>query len=183
MLLDDLLNDSKPKARALGLARYVRIENSTQQLALKSGAIVTHRDGGVLGIPSLLEAGRNLKAWGGDAVERLERVDHKVVQDLAHTPAIGFDAVDALVELEANVHTRIVRSVEVGDFTGELVQAEVRDAHLGGARIFAKRIHHLLHGLHLLHDRARGALQHFGVRRRHAREKTPAHELGGELNG
>src|SRR5471032_555122 len=41
MLLDDLLNDSKPKARALGLARHVRIENSTQQLALKSGAIVT----------------------------------------------------------------------------------------------------------------------------------------------
>ena len=61
---------------------------------------------------------------------------------------------------------RVLRAVQIGHLGDQLVQAEARDLHLRGARVLAEGVHHLLHGLDLLHDGVRGALEDLARRAR-----------------
>src|SRR2546423_483241 len=117
------------------------------------------------------------------AIEGLQGVGHQVVEELTHAAAIGLDALEVLIQVQADARARRLRAVQVRHLGDELIQAEARDLHLRCARVFAEGVHHLLHGLHLLHDGARAALEDLGVALVHTGEQAPAQPLGGQLDG
>src|SRR5256714_13595900 len=79
----------------------------------KPGAIVTYGHGGVLGIGAGLEPGRDLERRGAHAIEGLQGVGHQVVEDLAHPAAIGLDALEVLIQVEADTGARRPPAVQV----------------------------------------------------------------------
>ena len=83
-----------------------------------------------------------------------------------------------LIEIEPYTRARRVRAVEVGHFAHELIEAEVRDVHLRRAGVLAESVDHLLHGLDLLNDGTRAALEDLGIALAHPREQPAAQPLG-----
>ena len=71
--------------------------------------------------------------------------------------------------------------VQLAQLRDQRIDVEARDLHARRARVFAERVHHLLHRFDLLDDGVRGAIEQlafapFGL------QILAAQPLGGELN-
>ena len=76
----------------------------------------------------------------------------------------------------------VLHAIQIHDFRDQLVEIEAREVHVGGARILAECIDHLLHRIDLRHDGGGRALEDLSVLLVHAAEEFAAHPLGGQLD-
>jgi hypothetical protein len=72
---------------------------------------------------------------------------------------------------EPDFGRRILQPVQLGHLGDQLVQAEMRQLHVRRARVFAEGVDHLLHGIDLLHDGVRGALEQLRILGVHAAQQ------------
>jgi hypothetical protein len=87
VLVDDLLHDREPQARALGLGRDIRLEDAAHDSFGDAGAVVAHREQHSCG--ALARGDQDARRV--DPGERVDRVLEQVVEHLPQHGGIGID--------------------------------------------------------------------------------------------
>ena len=161
VLVDDLLHDREPESGALGLGGHVGFERARDDVGRKALAGVLEDEARLAGVPG--EADRVARRLG--ARLGVDRILHEIVEHLAEAGGLALDHDGAVGEGQRGMRPQIV-------VQSEHVEQEARQidrlqlAGPGRAGIDREVVDHLLHRLHLVHDRRRAALHRFRVRRR-----------------